>query len=149
MTKQCARHLRRTVPGRTAAGASLRAAPVAAVLLLPALLAACAAASAPTGTGPGSTAGSGLLTGVVRTYGGPEMSGSPAANGILNTGVQVRVTLAGRTVATLITGSDGRFSVRLTPGDYVVDGCASGVPGDPVTVQAGGTTTHDIACQVP
>jgi hypothetical protein len=125
---------------------------LAALLTFTALAAAGCGTTGTAGTArTARTARTGLLTGLVRTYGGPERIGSPTANGVLNTNAAVTVQLAGGSAVTVRTDSVGRFTVTLPAGTYVVGGCG-GVGGpltDQVVVRSGETTEHDIGCQVP
>jgi hypothetical protein len=109
-------------------------------------LAGCGTAS----SGAGS-ASSGVLTGVVRTYGGPDRGGSPAANGVLNADVEVTVQRAGESATSVRTNSVGRFTVSLAAGTYLVNGCGGqgGSATNQVVIRSGETTQQDIACQVP
>jgi hypothetical protein len=96
----------------------------------------------------GSSAGAsqGQLVGVARLYGGPMNSdGKMGLNGDPGSDIHVKVSHAGRVVATMVTGNDGRFAFHLEPGRYVVSGCASFT----VVVRAGATAAHDLTCPVP
>jgi hypothetical protein len=100
--------------------------------------------SAASATGP-----VGVLTGTVRTYGGPEIGGTPAANGRPNIGVVVRFQRDGRPAGTATTGATGRFTVSLPAGDYGVDPCGAGKATEQVTVNASATTEAAFRCDVP
>jgi hypothetical protein len=112
-----------------------------------AAVAGCANAS---GRSAASTTGpEGVLTGTVRTYGGPDIGGTPAANGRPNIGLVVRFQHDGHPAGTATTGATGRFTARLPAGDYMVDPCGAGKPTDQVTVNASATTAADFRCDVP
>jgi hypothetical protein len=88
----------------------------------------------------------GTVTGVVRTYGGPLMpNGSMAADGNLSSGVPVTASQNGKTVASMVTGSDGGYHFMLAPGSYVVTGCSTAT----VVVVAGVVAHQDLRCDVP
>jgi hypothetical protein len=87
-----------------------------------------------------------ILTGVARMYGGPATSaGVMALNGDPGQGITVTATQDGRTVAAMLTGADGRFTLAVPPGTYVLTGCVEAT----VVVGPGPETTHDVECQVP
>ena len=105
-----------------------------------------ASCSSPTGP-PGPT---GTLTGRLQAVGGPPGAGPRALTG--------QITLDGRngTSKTLITvGANGRFSVPVTVGTYIVTGqspqyeggTASCQASGPVTVTKGVTSTVKVDCQ--
>jgi hypothetical protein len=97
----------------------------------------------------GAGAGAGTLTGTVRTFGGPQLNGTPAANGRPDVGTVVHFTRDGHPAGAATTDATGRFTVRLPAGDYAVDACGWGRPTDHVTVASGSTLTHDFRCDVP
>jgi hypothetical protein len=107
----------------------------------------CAATlSRPTGSSGAST---GTLIGTVRTYGGPQINATPAADGRPNAGLVVRFERDGQTVRSATTDGTGRFTVTLPAGDYAVDACGWGKPTDHVTIPVGSIGTHDFRCDVP
>ena len=103
----------------------------------------------PSGPATVASAASGIVSGTVRTYGGPEIGGTPAANGIPRGGAVVRFELDGHPAGSVITGATGRFTIRLPPGTYTVDACGLDTTTTSVTVTAAATTTADVGCQVP
>ena len=105
-----------------------------------------ASCSSPTGP-PGPT---GTLTGTLQAVGGPAGAGPRALTG--------QITLNGRngTSKTLITvGANGRFSVPVTVGTYIVTGQSPQYEGGaancqasgPVTVTKNVTSTVVVDCQ--
>jgi hypothetical protein len=105
-----------------------------------------ASCSSPTGP-PGPT---GTLSGTLQAVGGPPGAGPRALTG--------QITLNGRngTSKTLITvGADGRFSVPVTTGTYIVTGQSPQYDGGaavcrasgPVTVTKDVTSTVEVDCQ--
>lgn len=105
-----------------------------------------AGCSSPTGP-PGPT---GTLTGTLQAVGGPSGAGPRVLTG--------QITLSGRsgTSKTLITvGADGRFSVPVTVGTYIVTGESPQYEGGtaicrasgPVTVTKDVTSTVEVDCQ--
>jgi hypothetical protein len=86
------------------------------------------------------------LTGIARMYGGPATSaGSMALNGDPGQGIAVAATQDGRIVASMVTGADGRFTLTLAPGTYLLTGCAETT----VVVGPAPVTMHDVDCPVP
>src|SRR4051794_6780192 len=83
----------------------------------------------------------GSITGVVRDESG----------GVLP-GVTVVATAAGATAGTVVTSGEGRYSLVVPPGIYVV---AAELPGfapfssNPVSVGQGGTATLDVTLRLP
>lgn len=125
-------------------GARRPASALACAALVVASLAGCARpASGPAG-GP-----TGTVTGTVRTFGGPAIGGTPAANGQPRAGAVLRFSQDGHQAGAATTDSAGRFTVRLPAGSYGVDPCGSGVPTDEITVEAGKSLVHDLRCEVP
>ena len=103
----------------------------------------------PPGPAGQASAASGIVSGTVRTYGGPEIAGTPAANGVPRGGAVVRFELDGHPAGSVITGATGRFTIKLPTGTYTVDACGLGTTATSVTVTAAATTTADFGCQVP
>ncbi len=120
-----------------------------AVPALVAVLASTGCASTLHGSAASTSVPTGTLTGTVRTYGGPELNGTAAADGRPNVGVVVRFSRNGHPAGSATTDSTGRFTVTLPAGDYAVDACGWGKPTDHVRVAAGSTGTHDFRCDVP
>jgi hypothetical protein len=51
--------------------------------------------------------------------------------------------------AVTTTDSHGHYAVSVEPGTCAIDACGAVPPvGDPVSVEAGGATQHDIVCVV-
>jgi hypothetical protein len=104
------------------------------------------ASSSASGLSVGTNAGTGTITGVVRTYGGPMMpNGQMADNGNPTSGVKLTATQNGGPVASTVTGTDGSYRFTLAPGTYVVTGCQDAT----IVVVAGQVTHQDIVCAVP
>lgn len=95
-------------------------------------------------------AATGMVSGVVRTYGGPAVvvdgKVTMAMNGVATAGQTVTASRGGRSVATTTTDKNGRFSLALSPGDYIVTACAPGVN---AAVRAEQTTSVELTCAVP
>lgn len=93
----------------------------------------------------------GTIIGTVREYGGPAIPGKgQAMNGQGQPGVTVSLWQNSHQVATVTTDTQGRFTVKLAPGTYVINGCGGSVPvGDAVTIVEGQTVTHDVKCSIP
>ena len=90
--------------------------------------------------------GTGTVSGVARTYGGPLMSnGQMADDGNPWSGLTLTATENGRPVASTVTGTHGEYLFTLAPGTYVVTGCAEAT----VVVVAGQVEHQDISCPVP
>jgi len=104
---------------------------------------------APSASTVRASALSGVVTGTVRTYGGPDIGGTAAASGTPRVAVVVSFELDGHPAASVTTGANGQFTVRLPAGTYRVDACGFGTSTDSVTVTASVTTTADFGCQVP
>ncbi len=112
------------------------------------------ARKATTGTGqPLPPAVASTLTGRVLEIGGPAGLERPWK------GTTVTVTRGNQRVTSAVTDSDGKFTVRVPPGEYnlsVVESNLSGVAGaqgpscktTKVHVTAGVATLHDLACQL-
>ena len=94
----------------------------------------------------GGTGATGTVTGVAREWGGPLLpNGHMAAEGTPVLGLTLVATQNDRPIATTVTGSDGGFRFTLTPGSYVVTGCADLT----VVVLAGQVNHQDISCPIP
>ncbi len=88
----------------------------------------------------------GIVTGVVREYGGPLLpNGQMAANGTPTSGVTVTATQNGRTAASVVTGADGNYGFTLPAGSYVVTGCAAVT----IVVVVREVVHQDLRCDVP
>jgi len=128
-------------------GASRFVVPVAVTTAVAALaVVGCAAQS---GSSTRANTPSGVVSGTVRTYGGVDIGGSPAANGTPRVGVVVSFELDGHPAGSVTTGASGQFTVRLPVGTYGVDACGFGRSTGSVTVKASVTTAADFGCQVP
>jgi len=88
---------------------------------------------------------SGTVTGVARMYGGPLLNGKMAEDGNPGPGITLTATQNGISVASVVTGADGGYRFTLTPGSYVVTGCADLT----VVVLAGQVNHQDIGCPIP
>jgi hypothetical protein len=95
----------------------------------------------------GHSAGPGVVDGVVRGYGGPltfvNGSPTPAMTGQPLKDLEVTVLRDGSRVAVTTTDSDGRFSLRLPRGSYLISVCNIHKS---VTVHADQGDTLDLAC---
>jgi hypothetical protein len=88
----------------------------------------------------------GTVTGVARMDGGPMMpDGKMADDGNPGSGITLTATQNGRPLASMVTGSDGRYRFTLAPGSYVVTGCADAT----IVVVAGQVDHQDIGCPIP
>jgi carboxypeptidase family protein len=104
------------------------------------------ASSSASGLSVGPKVGTGTVTGVVRTYGGPMMpNGQMADDGNPTSGITVTATRNGTTVASMVTGSDGSYRFTLPPGSYAMKGCSDAT----VTIAAGQVVHQDLRCDVP
>ena len=94
-----------------------------------------------------STPVSGTLTGTVRVYGGPmnPATGKQAANGRPGQDWQVKVLSGTQVVATQSSDAQGRFAIKLTPGNYTLN-CSGSTP---VTIKAGTRVVVECNVDVP
>ena len=89
------------------------------------------------------------VSGTVRIYGGPMMpNGKMAANGNpMQAVAPVVVKKAGLVLKRSTTTAQGRFSLSLPAGTYVISaGCSQPAT---VVLRAGENVTRDLACDVP
>jgi hypothetical protein len=111
----------------------MRRASVLAVVVLVALVG-CAKQSSGPGGGTGSTGGDSGISGLVTL--GPlcpvERADSPCPDRPIAAQIQVK-DASGDVVTTVSSGDDGRFTVALAPGRYVLQGLAP-TPGKPFPI---------------
>ena len=99
-------------------------------------------------TGPSAQ---GTVTGTVRMYGGPALRGSgQAMTGQAQPDATVSLSSNGRELTSATTDAQGRFTLTVAAGTYLIEGCGALPPaGETVTVTENKTTYHDITCSVP
>jgi len=91
----------------------------------------------------------GTVTGRLGIFGGPlnPATGQMAADNNPGRGMTITATASDGRVARVTTGSDGRFTLRLSPGRYVIASRCG--PGVSATVTAGESTVVALRCDVP
>lgn len=96
------------------------------------------------------SASQGTVVGTVTISGGPVANNRQPSVQPLS-GVRVTFTADGQQVGSATTNDVGAFSVRLSPGTYVVSACGGALtaPDDRVTVAPDQTTKHNIGCSTP
>ena len=109
---------------------SRRPALAAAAVVAACVLAGCGGSNAPA---------TGTLNGAAHVFGGADGQGVGAPAG----GVEVDAISPASVATKAVSGADGRWSLTLAPGVYVLSACGQQVP---VTVRAGQVTHHDVSC---